>query len=86
MGSVKSLVKIDVDRTNAELDFFQDEKIKNAMIEVLTVWSAKNSDMKYKQGMNEISGLLILVLHEEYITNPYPGASDKELIGSYFRC
>ena len=72
-----------MERTNADLELFQNPDNKEIIIDTLVVWSSKNSDIKYRQGMNEIAALIFLVLYEEALENPYPNAADKELIGSY---
>lgn len=77
--AIKEQIRIDVERTGAELSFFQNQKVKDALTDVLTVWAGKNYNIQYKQGMNEIAGLVLYATAEEALHNPYPDASDTEL-------
>ena len=74
---------MDINRTNVELSFFKESCNKNILIDVLTVWSGRNLDMSYRQGMNEIAATILLALSEETLDNPYPNATDSELLESY---
>ncbi len=74
-----------MDRTNQEMPFFQSEDNKNALTDVLILWAGKNPETQYKQGMNELAALVLLTFSEESLRNPYPQATDKELIDSYLQ-
>eukprot|EP00826_Nyctotherus_ovalis_P057175 TRINITY_DN7809_c0_g2_i6.p1 TRINITY_DN7809_c0_g2~~TRINITY_DN7809_c0_g2_i6.p1 ORF type:complete len:377 (+),score=109.15 TRINITY_DN7809_c0_g2_i6:581-1711(+) len=54
------------------------------LIDLLSVWAGKNHDIQYKQGMNEIAGLVLFAVAEESLHNPYPLASISDLVKSYF--
>jgi len=85
LSAIKDQIIKDVDRTNQEFEFFQKDEIKNELTDVLILWAGKNSETQYKQGMNEIAALILLVFNEESLQNPYPDASDTELLNSYFQ-
>ena len=80
---IKDQIHKDVERTNPEMEFFQKEENKADLTNILILWAGKNSDTQYKQGMNEIAALVLLVFANESIINPYPRATDKELLESY---
>lgn len=84
--SIKDQIHKDVERTNCDIEFFQQQKNKNILIDLLTVWAGKNYDIQYKQGMNEIAGLVLYVIAEESLQNPYLMASTSELVESYCVC
>lgn len=56
------LIKLDVDRTFQELDLFHNKKIKELLCKILYIYSKRNSDPSYCQGMNEILGTLFYAL------------------------
>ena len=64
------------------MEYFTKEETKKELTEVLILWAGKNSETQYKQGMNEIAALVLLAFAEEQITNPYPKATDQELLES----
>ena len=71
-----------MERTDTELEFFQKQKNKDTLIDLLTVWAGRNYNIQYKQGMNEIAALALFAIAEEALYNPYPEATDAELIDS----
>jgi TBC1 domain family protein 5 len=72
-NELKTTIKQDVDRTYQDKDFFLSKKIKDLLLNVLFVWSKLNPTVSYRQGMNEIAGLLTYVCFMENTTN----VSDK---------
>jgi len=56
----------------------KNKKNKNLIIEVLFVWSKKYSNISYRQGMNEIIGVLYIMLENYYYINK--SANYDELI------
>jgi len=57
------LIKQDVDRTIPEVAFFQSDKIRSLMCNVLFIHAKIDPALCYKQGMHEILAPLIFVLH-----------------------
>jgi hypothetical protein len=82
LKGIKDQIHKDVERTNCEIEFFQQQKNKEILIDLLVVWAGKNYDMQYKQGMNEIAALVLLAVAEESLCNPYVTASMTELAES----
>lgn len=71
----------DLQRTNAEHQFFQEENTVFALKDVLVVWTGKNPDVEYVQGMNEIAALIYFVLSE----NSLPAAPpDNAVLTRYY--
>lgn len=64
------------------MPFFQNAEIKSTLTELLILWSGKNGDTQYHQGMNEIAALVIMIFSQEKVANPYPNATDQELCES----
>lgn len=83
LGAIKDQIANDVERTNAEIEFFKQEKVKADLTDVLIVWAGKNSDTQYRQGMNEIAALILLVITNDSLPNPYQNATDSDLLESY---
>jgi len=71
-------------RTNNEVEFFNNESVKEDLRDILVIWSCTNLDMQYVQGMNDIAAIIQLAFSQEAVANPYASCSDEELIRSYF--
>lgn len=84
LKAIREQIYKDVERTNSEVEFFQQQENKDMLIDLLSVWAGKNHDIQYKQGMNEIAGLILFAVAEESLHNPYPLASTADLVKSYF--
>ena len=74
-------IEKDIERTNAEHEFFQKEDTKDILKDVLLVWAENNLDTEYVQGMNEIAALILLVLYQESLPNST--TSNEKIISSY---
>ena len=61
-----NLIKIDVDRTYQDHEIFLLDVVKKKLINVLYIFAKKNPSIGYKQGMNDICGVLLYVLHKNY--------------------
>lgn len=57
---------MDVKRTYQNIDIFQTQKINDTLSNILLIWSLKNREVSYKQGMNEILAVLIISLYPYY--------------------
>ena len=64
-----SLIKIDINRTYQDMQFFTDKKIKKILILILYIYSKNNSNISYNQGMNEICSILLYTLYQNYYLN-----------------
>jgi len=65
-NDLKSLINKDLDRTHQEIDLFLQNKIRNILANVLYIWSKENSDVSYRQGMNELLAIIYLVFYPYY--------------------
>ena len=64
-----SLIKIDINRTYPEMDFFKNKEIKIILITVLYIYSKKFPLIGYNQGMNEICAILLYNFYQKYKLN-----------------
>ena len=62
---VRHLIRKDVDRTMQELEFFNDETIRDAMCDLLYIWACENPEYLYQQGMNDILAVVMVCLASE---------------------
>lgn len=60
----------DVERTFQERPLFLLEEVQKMMTSILFTWSKENSEISYKQGMNEILGILLFVAYAERALEP----------------
>jgi len=79
LGSIREQIDKDLERTYSDIAFFQNENTISALREILIVWSGKNLDIEYVQGMNEIAALTLYVVSE----NSLPSISIKNNPLSY---
>lgn len=49
------------------MTFFQDKEIDKLLSDVLFVWCKLNSDISYKQGMNEVLASIVYVYFKEAV-------------------
>ncbi len=56
----KEQIKNDVMRTNQEIAFFRLKSTQQSLRQILKVWDYSNNN-QYKQGMNEIAAIILLV-------------------------
>ncbi|OMJ83986.1 hypothetical protein SteCoe_14972 [Stentor coeruleus] len=64
-NELKTKIRNDVERTFQERPLFQVPKIQELMVNILFTWAKENPDISYKQGMNELLGVLIFVAYAE---------------------
>lgn len=62
-------IRKDVDRTMQELEFFNDESVRDAMCDLLYIWARENPEYLYQQGMNDILAVIMVCLASE-LTSP----------------
>lgn len=70
-------------RTNQEFDYFQKQTTKEMLIAMLFLWGKTYPEYGYKQGMNEILAIVLLVFDTERISSAvvmdWDKMSDKEI-------
>jgi hypothetical protein len=54
-------------RTNQEFDYFQKQITKDMLIAMLFLWGKTYPEYGYRQGMNEILAIVLLVFDTERI-------------------
>lgn len=64
-SELKSTIKQDLDRLFPEIDFFQQSKVKEMMLNILFCHAKKNEALSYKQGMHELLAPIVYVLHKD---------------------
>ena len=52
-------------RTLQEFNYFQTVVTKDLLSQLMYLWGRENPDYGYKQGMNEILGLIVIVFETE---------------------
>ena len=67
--AVLELVKIDIDRTFQEMDYFKTPRTKTSLITNLFIFAKTFPDCGYKQGMNEICAVIMYVVFKNYKIN-----------------
>ncbi|XP_046683921.1 TBC1 domain family member 5 [Homalodisca vitripennis] len=65
---LQNVIKMDVVRTFPGVEFFRDEKIQQAMVNILFCYARDHPSMCYRQGMHEILAPLLFVVHCDYQT------------------
>lgn len=60
----------DIERTYPERQLFNKEGTRRSLQRVLFTWAKSNSDVSYKQGMNEILAVLYLACAREAVPSP----------------
>ncbi len=53
------IIRLDIERTFQEIDLFRSIETKESLCKILFIWYSENSDLGYKQGMNEILGTIL---------------------------
>ena len=58
-------IQQDLDRTYAELAYYQSEAVQQLMLNVLLVWAKLNRQYEYRQGMNELLAPIVLTVFRD---------------------
>ena len=82
---LKDLINKDLDRTHQEMDIFLQNKIKNILANVLYIWSKENSEVSYRQGMNELLAIIFIVFYPFYFTCNRKPKKTKENIVDFLK-
>lgn len=64
-SELSSEIKLDLERTYPENEFFHKPDIQKHMLHVLFVWAKLHPDYSYRQGMNEILAPIVLTVHRD---------------------
>ncbi len=54
ISEASNIIKLDIERTFQEIDLFKTTETKEILCKTLFIWYCDNTDLGYKQGMNEI--------------------------------
>ncbi|KAM9308612.1 TBC1 domain family member 5 [Gastrophryne carolinensis] len=60
---LRAMIEQDVKRTFPEMQFFQQENVRNILTDVLFCYARENEHLLYKQGMHELLAPLLFILH-----------------------
>jgi TBC1 domain family protein 5 len=61
----KELIKQDVLRTLQEFEYFKRASTRDTLTQILYLWAAEHPDPGYKQGMNELLAVILIVFDTE---------------------
>ena len=62
---LRDVIRQDIDRTLQEYELFTKPEIKKNLSNILYLWAKDNNEFSYRQGMNEILAVLVLVFFSE---------------------
>ncbi|KAM5157009.1 TBC1 domain family member 5 isoform 1-T2 [Mantella aurantiaca] len=60
---LRAMVDQDVKRTFPEMQFFQQENVRNILTDILFCYARENEHLLYKQGMHELLAPILFILH-----------------------
>ena len=85
---MKDLIKQDVSRTLQEFDYFHKVEVKDLLTQLLFLWGRENPDYGYKQGMNEILAMVVIVFETERVSQSgerkdWNSLSDAEIASNH---
>lgn len=63
---LKKIIHVDIERTYQSYTLLKKEEIKAMLNRILFLWAKENSDVSYKQGMNEILGVTVFAFYPFY--------------------
>lgn len=63
-NELRNLIVQDLDRLSPDIDFFQQDNIKNHLLHILFCYAREHPQVSYKQGMHEILSPLIYVMYQ----------------------
>ena len=78
-NEMKELINKDLNRTYQDIDLFLNVNNKNLLANILFIWAKENSDVSYKQGMNELLAVFYLAFYPYYFkstSKPKPHKND----------
>lgn len=81
--NVCKIIQLDIKRTFQDKELFTQKKTKELLSRILLVWAKEHPNPSYRQGMNDILGILYLSLYQYYITIPQQNVKDDLTILNY---
>ncbi|XP_028674025.1 TBC1 domain family member 5 isoform X1 [Erpetoichthys calabaricus] len=60
---LRAMVQQDVMRTFPEMQYFQQESVRNMLTDILFCYARENEQLLYKQGMHELLAPIVFILH-----------------------
>eukprot|EP00002_Diphylleia_rotans_P032567 TRINITY_DN6850_c0_g1_i4.p1 TRINITY_DN6850_c0_g1~~TRINITY_DN6850_c0_g1_i4.p1 ORF type:complete len:524 (+),score=112.67 TRINITY_DN6850_c0_g1_i4:116-1687(+) len=66
---VKREIMQDIERTFPDNSFFQNERIRGYMLNILYIYAVQHPEIKYRQGMHELLAVIIYALHGDNMKN-----------------
>lgn len=84
---MREVIRQDVVRTCQEFEYFNRQSTQNALISILFLWGKENPDFGYKQGMNEILALIMIVFDTERISSDinWSDLTDEQIASDYLK-
>lgn len=62
---LKDIITKDVERTFPDLEFFRASDTQESLFNILYVYAKNHPDIAYKQGMHELAGTMLWVVHQD---------------------
>jgi TBC1 domain family member 5 len=62
---LKNTIRNDVGRTFQERPLFQVPRVQELMVSILFTWAKEHPEISYKQGMNELLGIILFVAYAD---------------------
>jgi hypothetical protein len=66
-NEIKKIIQLDIVRTFQEFEIFRKAVTQRILSNILFVWAKGNKEVSYRQGMNEIIGILFLAMMPYYV-------------------
>ena len=60
-NQLQEVIRLDIERTNQDKPLFLLQEVQDIMLRILFLWAKLNPEISYKQGMNELLGVLVFV-------------------------
>jgi TBC1 domain family protein 5 len=70
------VIKLDIDRTYQDKTLFTLNEVKQMMTNILFIWAKENPKLGYKQGMNDLLGILVYVAYCD-LPDDFEGISER---------
>ncbi|XP_064410951.1 TBC1 domain family member 5 isoform X1 [Latimeria chalumnae] len=65
---LRAMIEQDVTRTFPEMQYFQEEDVRNILTDILFCFARENEQLLYKQGMHELLAPIVFILHCDHQT------------------
>ena len=57
-SEIRDQIKVDIERTFQDKKVFENSRLKNILSTILYVWAKMNPEFNYRQGMNDLLGII----------------------------